>query len=48
MPKKQPYNHAIDLKEDFISRDCRVYSLLPIEEKEMNKFINGNLHKGYI
>jgi hypothetical protein len=48
MPESCPYDHAIDLKEDFVPRDCKVYSLSPIEEKEMNKFIDKNLRKGYI
>jgi hypothetical protein len=48
MPESQPYDHAIDLKEDFVPKDCKVYSLSPIEEKEMNKFIDENLRKGYI
>jgi hypothetical protein len=48
MPKSCPYDHAIDLKEDFVPRDCKVYSLSPIEEKEMNEFIDENLRKGYI
>jgi hypothetical protein len=48
MPESQLYDHAINLKEDFISRDCKVYSLSPIEEKEINEFIDKNLHKGYI
>jgi hypothetical protein len=48
MPKSRPYNHAIELKEDFVPRDCKVYALSQEEEKEMNKFIDENLCKGYI
>jgi hypothetical protein len=48
MPKSHTYDHAIDLKEDFAPRDCKVYALLQAEEKEMNEFIDENLHKGYI
>jgi hypothetical protein len=48
MPESRPYNHAIDLKEDFVPRNCKVYSLSPIEEKEMNEFVDENLCKGYI
>jgi hypothetical protein len=42
------YDHAIDLKEDFIPRDCKIYSLSLMEEKEMNEFIDKNLWKDYI
>jgi hypothetical protein len=48
MPETCPYNHAINLKENFVPQDCKVYSLSPMEEKEMNKFIDKNLCKGYI
>jgi hypothetical protein len=48
MPESRPYDHTINLKEDFIPWDCKVSSLSPIEEKEMNEFIDENLHKGYI
>jgi hypothetical protein len=48
MPESCPYDHAIDLKEDFVPRDCKVYALLQVEEKEMNEFIDENLCKGYI
>jgi hypothetical protein len=48
MPESRPYDHAIDLKEDFVPRNCKVYSLSLIEEKKINKFIDENLCKGYI
>jgi hypothetical protein len=48
MPETCPYDYAIDFKEDFILRDCKVYSLSLVEEKEINKFIDENLRKGYI
>jgi hypothetical protein len=48
MPESHPHDHAIKLKEDFVPRDCKVYALSQAEEKEMNKFIDENLRKGYI
>jgi hypothetical protein len=48
MPETHLYDHAIDLKKDFIPWNCKVYSLSPIEEKEMNESIDENLCKGYI
>lgn len=44
----RPYDHAIDLKLDFIPRDCKVYPLSPEEERKLNEFIDENLKKGYI
>ena len=48
LPKSWPWGHAIKLKEDFIPLDCKVYPLTLPETKEMNKFIDKNLAKGYI
>ena len=47
-PKPQPWDHAINLKPDFVPKDCKVYPLTPQEHMEMDKFINENLAKGYI
>ena len=47
-PKQWPWDHAIDLKPDFVPKDCKVYPLTPQEHMEMDKFINENLAKGYI
>jgi len=48
MPEYKPWDHAIDLKSNFILKDCKVYSLSPKEQKEQNKFLEENLRKGYI
>ena len=45
--ESQPWDHAIELKEDFLPSDCKVYPLTLPETKEMNKFINEILAKGY-
>ena len=47
-PKPRPWDHAIDLKPDFVPKDCKVYPLTPQEHMEIDKFINENLAKGYI
>lgn len=47
-PESRPYDHAIDLKPDFLPKDCKVYPLSPLEEEKMNEFIDENLRKGYI
>ena len=47
-PESQPCDHAINLKPDFVPKDCKVYPLMPQEHMEMDKFIDKNLAKGYI
>ena len=47
-PEPRPWDHAIDLKPDFVPKDCKVYPLTPQEHMEMDKFIDENLAKGYI
>ena len=47
-PESWPWDHAIDLKEDFVPKDCKIYLLSPPEQLEMDKFIDKNLAKGYI
>jgi len=47
-PELRPWNHAIDLKPDFIPKDCKVYPLTPTEQKKLDEFLDNNLQKGYI
>ncbi|ESK83152.1 reverse transcriptase-rnase h-integrase [Moniliophthora roreri MCA 2997] len=42
------YDHAIDLKLDFVPRNCKLYPLSPAEQAEQDKFLEENLWKGYI
>ena len=43
-PNRQPWDHAIDLKEDApASINCRVYPLSPKEREEQKKFLATNL-----
>ncbi|KAI5115150.1 hypothetical protein M0805_003009 [Coniferiporia weirii] len=47
-PISCPYDHAIDLKPDFIPHNCKIYPLSPKEQIALNNFLEENLHKGYI
>ncbi|KAI5115080.1 hypothetical protein M0805_006452 [Coniferiporia weirii] len=47
-PISRPYDHAIDLKQDFIPRDCKLYPLSPKEQLALDQFLKENLRKGYI
>ena len=47
-PISRDYDHAINLKPDFVPRNCKVYPLSPKETELMNEFIDENLRKGYI
>ena len=38
----------IDLKLDFIPKDCKVYLLTPTKQKKLDEFLDDNLQKGYI
>jgi len=48
MLEHKSWDNAIDLKPDFIPKDCKVYPLSPGEQKEQDKFPEENLRKGYI
>jgi len=48
MPEQKTWDHTIDLKTDFIPKDCKIYPLSPEEQKEQDKFLEENLRKGYI
>ena len=47
-PESRPWDHTIDLKPDFVPRDCKVYPLTLPEQQELETFIKDNLAKGYI
>jgi len=48
MPEHKPWDHTIDLKLNFILKECRVYPLSPEEQKKQDKFLEEDLRKGYI
>jgi len=48
MPVQKPWDHAIELKEGFIPRKGKVYSLCRDEREEVQAFVEDQLRKGYI
>ena len=48
MPTRKLWNHAIEMKENFVPRKRKVYLLLREERKEMCEFIYKQLRKKYI
>ena len=48
LPDPRSWDHAIDLKPDFVTKDCKVYPLSPSEQKKLDEFLEENLSKGYI
>ena len=47
-PKSNVWDHKIDIKEGFEPKSFKNYNLTPEEQKELDKFLNKNLEKGYI
>ena len=47
-PPSRPYDHAIELKKDFVPRDCKVYPMSQKEQMALDEFLEENLRKGYI
>ena len=47
-PEERPYDHTIELKADFVPKDCKVYQLTPEEDRKLTEFLDENLKKGYI
>ena len=48
MPTRKAWDHAIDLKPDFVPRKAKNIPLSPQEQKEVEEFLNSQLAKGYI
>jgi hypothetical protein len=42
------WDHKIDIKEGFEPKSFKNYNLTPEEQKELDKFLDENLEKGYI
>src|SRR5271168_4009464 len=47
-PESRPWDHAIDLKDNFIPKDCPIYPLSLPEQGKLQDFIDDNVRKGYI
>ena len=48
LPKSQPWDHKIEMKEGFEPKSFKNYNLTPAEQMELDKFLKENLDKGYI
>jgi len=48
IPMRKVWDYAIDLKEMFKPRKGKIYPLSKNERKEIQKFVEGQLRKGYI
>ena len=47
-PESNVWDHKINMKEGFEPKSFKNYNLTPEEQKELDKFLNENLEKGYI
>jgi len=48
IPVRKPWDHAIDLQEEFVPRKRRIYPLSRIEREEVQAFVDSQFKKGYI
>jgi len=48
MPMQKAWDHAIELKEGFVPKKRKVYSLSRKEREEVQVFVEDQLRKGYI
>ena len=48
IPTRKPWDHAIDLRPDFVPRKERIYPLSHTEKEEVQAFMESQLKKGYI
>ena len=48
MPMRKLWDHAIDVREEFVPRKGKVYPLSREERKEVREFVKEQLRKGYI
>jgi hypothetical protein len=44
-PSSKPWDHAIDLKDDFTPKDCKIYPLSPVERTSLDTWITEQLEK---
>ena len=48
IPVRKPWDHAINLREDFVPRKERIYLMLREKKEEVREFVEEQLKKGYI
>ena len=47
-PERCPWDHAIELHEDFIPKRGKIYNLSPLQQTLLDKWIKEQLGKGHI
>ena len=48
LPEQKPWDHTIDLVDDYKVQNCKIYPLTAKEQELMEVFLRENLEKGYI
>ena len=48
LPERKPWDHAIELKPDAEPYRSKIYPLSPVEQKELDMFLDENLRSGRI
>ena len=48
LPERRPWDHAIELKPGSEPFRCKIYPLSPVEQKELDAFLEENLKRGRI
>ena len=48
VPVRKAWDHAIELKEGFVPKKEKIYSLLREKREEVQVFVGNQLRKGYI
>ena len=47
-PERRHWDHAIELRDDFVPKKGRIYPLLPKQQSSLDEWIKQQLQKGYI
>src|SRR5258705_9908602 len=47
-PERHTWDHAIELRKDFIAKKGKIYALSPMEQNSLDNWIKEQLAKGYI
>jgi len=48
MPTRKAWDHAIDLREEFVPKKGKIYPLSRVEREKVQEFMKDQLRKGYI
>ena len=48
MPTRKTWNHAIDLRKEFVLKKDKIYLLSRVKKEEVQKFVKDQLRKRYI